>query len=268
MEIQSVLIILDEFEMLYRYLGYAVANEVIDYLRAQTVTHSWLALALVGLSDLYDLSLSYSSSLLGWKSIRVSFLEREQVENILVNPPKDLDFPLDYTSAALQMISTCTNGQPYLVQVIGDYLVQRYNHITFTERRDHSGVFDVPDIETILEDPDFYTTATAYFNGVWGQAKRGFPGEVVLLKALAMHEDGIDEDSLRTVSELDEQSFNEAFNALRRHDILWCKDRDGNACNELANSLKYPNILCCKNENNHICFAVPLMHRWVNKTQI
>jgi tetratricopeptide (TPR) repeat protein len=161
-----LVLVLDEFEMLYNRFGVAQANEIIAYLRAQTVTYTWLALALVGLSDLDDLRLSYNSSILGWEGIRVSFLDVEQVKNVLANPSQDPDFPLDYTSEALNTIATFTSGQPYLVQVLGDRLVQRYNRIVFTEQQEHSGVFDVSDVQAVLEDPSFYSTAAAYFDGV------------------------------------------------------------------------------------------------------
>ena len=237
-----LVLVLDEFEMLYSRLGPVKANEIVAYLRAQTVTYTWMALALVGLSDLDDLRLSYNSSLLGWEGIRVSFLDEGQVKNVLTNPPQDPDFPLDYTPEALQTIATLTDGQPYLVQVIGDRLVQRYNHIVFTEHKEHSSVFDLNDVQAVLEDPGFYSTADAYFEGVWGQAARGQPGEIVLLKALARNRDGLDKAALQASIDLDGTSFTHAIESLKRHDVL------------------------LYHKNDYISYAVPLMCRWVRKT--
>ncbi len=231
-------LILDEFEYLYKQLGPLKADETIKYLRAQIVTYAWLALALVGLSDLNDLRLSYNSSLLGWVGIRVGFLNHEQVKTILANPPQAPDFPLDFTPEALELIAMHTNGQPYLVQVIGDQLVQRYNQMVFVEQREHSGIFNEEDVQEILKDPDFYSTAAAYFDGVWEQATKGQPGEVTLLRMLAKNTDGMDEPNLREVADLDETIFMKSLQALIHHDVL---------CNK----------------NGRVHYTVPLMYRWV-----
>jgi tetratricopeptide (TPR) repeat protein len=242
-ENRTLVIILDEFEMLYRRLGIALAEDIIAFLRGQTVTHAWMALALVGLSDLDDMSLSYNSSLLGWESIRVSFLDEEQVTNVLANPPQDPNFPLAYTPEALQTIATITYGQPYLVQVIGDRLVQRYNRIMFVEHKEHTGTFDIEDVEAVLKDPGFYSTASAYFEGVWGQAERGLSGEVTLLKELAQHIDGLAINTLQSILQLDPGTFTASFEALERHDVL-------------------------RREDNRVRFAVPLMSRWIQDTRL
>jgi tetratricopeptide (TPR) repeat protein len=231
-------LVLDEFEALYKRLGPLKADETIKYLRAQIVTYAWLALALVGLSDLNDLRLSYNSSLLGWVGIRVGFLDHEQVKMILANPPQAPDFPLDFTPEALEFIAMHTNGQPYLVQVIGDQLVQRYNQMVFVEQREHSGIFNEEDVQEILKDPDFYSTAAAYFDGVWEQATKGQPGEVTLLRVLAKNTDGMDESTLREVADLDETIFMKSLQALIHHDVL---------CNK----------------NGRVHYTVPLMYRWV-----
>jgi len=126
----------------------------------------------VGLNDLDDLRRSYSNPLLGWEPIHVSFLDATQVANILANPLNYHDFPLDYAPEALDKIATLTNGQPYLVQVIGDLLVQHYNRVVFTKHQEHGAVFDVADIQTVVDDPKFYDTAAAYFEGVWNQVTR------------------------------------------------------------------------------------------------
>ena len=255
-ENSRIILLLDEFEYIYNRLDSIKANQVIAYLRGRTVTYSWLALALIGLSDLDDLSLSYGSSVLGWESIRISFLDAEQVKYVLANPPQDPDFPLDYTLEALESIVTHTNGQPYLVQVIGDRLVQRYNRIVFTEQRKHSGRFDVSDVEAVLADPGFYDTAAAYFDGVWGQATRGQPGELRLLKVLAENEAGLNKITLRSLVHLDNSIFEQALKALCRHEVLCSKDNPH--CHHDLGDLKKDNV--------H--YAVPLMRYWVQNTHL
>jgi tetratricopeptide (TPR) repeat protein len=238
-----LVLVLDEFEWLYRKLGAEVAHEIIRDLRNQTQTYSWLALALVGLSDLDDLRLSYDSALLGWESIRVSFLEAPLVASVLANPPNNPDFPLDYAPEALERIASLTYGQPYLVQVIGDLLVQRYNQFVFTEQRTHNGIFSVLDVQAVVDDPGFYDMAAAYFRGIWGQAGNGQPGEQAILRVLASHKDGLSEAVLAAAVALDAAAFRIARDALKRHEVIM-------------------------KASNRWQYTVPLMRQWVKKIQL
>jgi hypothetical protein len=219
-----VVLILDEFELLQKSLGLERSAQVITYLRAQTQTFHWLTLGLVGLNDLDDLRRSYGNPLLGWESIQVSFLDTAQVANILANPPDFPDFPLDYAPEALDKIAARTNGQPYLVQVIGDLLVQHYNHIVFTEQLRHSAIFNVIDIQAVVEDVKFYDTAAAYFEGVWNQVTKSQSGEIVILQVLADYNDGINEGLLNAATKLDHKAFTQAIEALIRYDVLCHKN--------------------------------------------
>ncbi|HMA34541.1 MAG TPA: ATP-binding protein, partial [Chloroflexia bacterium] len=234
-----VVLVLDEFELLYHGLGTATANEVIKQLRDQTQTYPWLALALVGLSDLDDWRLSYHSPLLGWAPIAMDFLTPAQVANVLANPLRDADFPLDYSPDALSAIATQTHGQPYLVQIVGDLLVEHYNRLVFAEHQRHTDVFDAADVQAVLDDARFYETAAAYFEGVWGQAERGQAGETAVLTALAAQPAGLAEAALRAATGLaDPAAFDKARDALARHKM----------------------ILLVDGRWQH---AVPLMARWV-----
>lgn len=237
-EKSGVILVMDEFESLHRYLGLEVTYQAIANLHSQTQTFHWLALALVGQNDLEDLSHIYGKPLLGWEPIHVSFLDAKEVANVLANPAGDPDFPLDYTAEALTMIATLTNGQPYLVQVIGHLLVQYYNLIVFSQQKEHSGVFGTTDVQAVIDDDKFFAIASTYFKGAWVQATSRQPGEAVLLKALAKYEDGMDENALRTATDLDETNFLQSLTSLERHDILCRKD-------------------------NRIHYSVPLMRRWV-----
>ncbi len=238
-----IVMVLDEFELLFERLGAGEAEEALQNLRGQTNTYSWLALALVGLSDLQDLQYSYKSAILGWVGIRVGFLDHGQVADVLANPARDPDFQLEYTQEALTHIAVLTNGQPYLVQVIGDLLVQRYNRIRFTERRDHSGTFSIEDVKEVVDNPAFYETASAYFTGVYGQATRGQQGQISVLTALAPYENGLSEDALRSAVQLDDDTLNEALTALERHAVLYRSD-------------------------SQLLYSVPLMRRWMERTYL
>lgn len=246
----SLVIILDEFENLYRQLGNEQANTTIAFLRNQTTSHNWLALALVGLSDLDDMRLSYQAPLLGWANLHIGFLDKDQTKNILANPSQNPDFPLTYSEEALNRLADETFGQPYLMQVIGDRLVQRFNRIVFRQHKEHSGKFEIEDVEAVLNDPEFFDTAAAYFDGVWGQALRGQQGEIALLKALALSNTSLSKEYLQTTTGLQPALFTIALETLKRHDVVIDPNKNQNG------------------DHKQVKYAVPLMQRWVQKTQL
>jgi hypothetical protein len=176
-------------------------------------------------------------------SIPIGFLSPAVVSQVLADHPHDLDFPLSYMEEATQAVATLTSGQPFLVQQIGDMLVERYNLIVFTEEREHSGTFTVDDVRAVVDAPKFFTMAAAYFEGVWGQATGGRPGELELLKALAAGPDAAEPDSLRASACLDDPSFAVALSSLERHRIV-------------------------ERSNGSVRYSVPLMRRWVIETQL
>jgi hypothetical protein len=231
-----VILVLDEFERIDRILGRKVFIEIIDFLRAKTQSYHWLALALVGLTDLDDLSRSYQVTVLGWQGIRVSFLSSEQVRQVLVRPTNAPDVFLDYTKEAVQLIADLTNGQPYLVQVIGDRLVEHFNQRLQAGHRNLTARLERADVEAIIDDHAFYDYANAYFSGVWSQFEREQP----LLTVVAAHDKGINEEKLRSTLENQIGNFDESLSNLLRHEILF-------------------------REEGTIRFRVPLMHKWVLK---
>jgi tetratricopeptide (TPR) repeat protein len=231
-----VILVLDEFERIDRILGRKVFIEIIDFLRAKTQSYHWLALALVGLTDLDDLSRSYQVTVLGWQGIRVSFLSSEQVRQVLVRPTNAPDVFLDYTKEAVQLIADLTNGQPYLVQVIGDRLVEHFNQRLQAGHRNLTARLERADVEAIIDDHAFYDYANAYFSGVWSQFEREQP----LLTVVAAHDKGINEEKLRSTLENQIGNFDESLGNLLRHEILF-------------------------REEGTIRFRVPLMHKWVLK---
>mgnify|MGYP001202586510 CR=1 FL=1 len=231
-----IIVVLDEFERIDRQLGRKRFIEIIDFLRAKTQTYHWLALALVGLTDLDDLSRSYQVTVLGWQGVRISFLSPEQVRQVLVRPPNAPDVFLDYKKEAVQLIADLTNGQPYLVQVIGDRLVELFNQRLQAGQRNLTTQIDHTDVEMIISDKDFYDYANAYFSGVWSQFESGHS----LLVAVAAQDEGIDEQKLRSTLESQIVNFDEPLSNLLRHEILLREDRV-------------------------IRFRVPLMHTWVLK---
>ena len=148
------------------------------------------------------------------------------------------EFPLDYTSEALDKIYTLTAGQPYLVQLVGFQLVRLYNDSVFVSEagtkfqqgRPRDPVFTVQDVEAVINDPEFFKRGRYYFDGVWGQAARGASEQQAILKALEPHPEGLSIEELSTqldeivgathVSPLQEETLQEALKTLTRHDVI------------------------------------------------
>ena len=65
--------------------------------------------------------------------IRVGFLDHPATRHLLANP--SLDFPLTYTEDLYTEVHRLTNGQPYLIQLLGFQLTRRYNTQVFEQNR-------------------------------------------------------------------------------------------------------------------------------------
>lgn len=231
-----VVLVIDEIEWLGRKLTGEQAAAVLRELRGFTQTYTWLSLALVGLSDLDDLRRSYSNPLLGWESIRVGFLGDAEVARVLTAPAEQGRLPLDFSPTALERIASLTRGQPYLVQVLGDRLVEYFNEQLLAGAWKHPPLFEIDDVDAVAESADFYSAAAAYFSGVWEQ----FAAYQPLLRALAPYAEGLDRVALGALVSGQIVNLDEALELLQRHDIL----------SQVADRLR---------------FSVPLMRRWAER---
>jgi isochorismate hydrolase len=104
--------------------------------------------------------------------------------------------------------------------------------------RPRDPIFTIEDVETVINDPEFFTTGRYYFTGVWGQAIEGAPGQQEILRALAPHLEGMNFDGLSEATGMDKTSLEEALKTLERHDVV----RESDSC---------------------YCIAVELFRRWV-----
>jgi hypothetical protein len=175
--------------------------------------NSKVAFTFAGLHTLEEMTADYFHPFFTSFSppIHVSFLEPAATRQILANPSLEnpdatvsdvsdneaVDFSLDYTPDALDLIYCLTAGQPYLVQLVGFQLVRRYNDFVFEQGHSRDPVFTVEDVEAVINDPAFYQRGRYYFDGVWGQAARGVAGQQAILKVLAPHPDGLMIEQLR-----------------------------------------------------------------------
>jgi len=209
---------LDEYELLDGCLSAAAGTRFVELLRGLTQQHAWLVVALVGLHDLKERSGSFYEAIFAWRSVRVSFLDAAGVADCL--QVEDDAFPLAFSPNALARVLDLTGGQPFLVQMIGDGLVQGFNQRLRESIRPPSPTFEAADVDTVAEAGDLYEQGAVYFRGIWQQAGDGPAGQQVLLKALAAQTEGLDRAGLVLAAGLADGDLDAAIQTLVDHDVV------------------------------------------------
>ena len=217
---QRLIIALDEFEQLEEWItNDRLPTDILKTLRGYIQMDERIAFAFAGLHTLEEMSSDYFQPFFASViPVKVSFLSRGAVDQVLANPP-DPEFALDYEREALDDIYALTNGQPYLVQLIGHRLVSRFNTLSFEQGKAQEPRFRRADVEAVIT-TDFYHQARYYFTGVWGQAQHGAPEQQTILRCLAPHPDGLPLDQLCSHSGLAEHIVVQSLETLRRHDVV------------------------------------------------
>jgi hypothetical protein len=230
------ILILDEYELIDQKLSPKEANEFVSLLRGLTQQYTWLVMALVGLHSLEERSASFYQAIYAWRSVRVGLMDADAVAEVL--QVEDDTFPLEYSLDAVARAHALTGGQPFLVQLLGDSLVQRFNQQLRQQLDPPSPTFSAADVDAVVTDPQFYQQGSIYFRGIWSQANENPCGQQAILQRLAPHEVGLDRAALQSASSLESAVFNTALEALQRHDVVTVVD-------------------------GRCCYAVELMRRWV-----
>lgn len=76
-----------------------------------------------------------------------------------------------------------TGGQPFLVQLLGDGLVQRFNRQLRQQLDPPSPTFTATDVDAVVDEPQFYQQGDAYFRGIWSQADEAPPSGGTMLSS-------------------------------------------------------------------------------------
>jgi hypothetical protein len=236
-----LIIALDEFEQLEEWMRAGrIPRDLLNVLRGYMQKDEHIAFAFAGLHTLEEMTADYFNPLFAsMRTIPVSFLSHDATFQILANPPLE-DFPLDYSREALERIWQLTGGQPYLVQLVGHYLVSRFNRLTFEQGKSLQPVFSLEDVEAVIDGPEFYSQGRYYFAGVWGQAGQGAEGQQKMLKLVAAFPGGISFEGIVARFGQDTDRLTAALKELERHDVLLEKDGEWQ-------------------------FTVELMRRWVKE---
>jgi len=216
----GLIIALDEFEKIEELIEAGkIHKDFMGFLRGLVQMSSKVAFAFAGLHTLEEMTADYFQPFFASViPIHVGFLGLGATRQILANPAEE--FPLNYTSEALDQISSLTAGQPYLVQLVGFQLVRRYNDQVFKMGRRRDPIFTVEDVEAVINDPEFFKRGRYYFTGVWGQASQGASGQQEVLKAISPHPEGLSLDAIAQTTNIDTTTLQEALKTLQRHDVI------------------------------------------------
>ncbi len=219
---RRMMLILDEYELLDSHLPADSAEDFITTLRGFTQQYPWLVIALVGLHTLEERSASFYEAIYAWRPIKVGLMDADGGADVL--QVEDDDFPLEYSLEAIRHAYDLTGGQPFLTQLLGDSLVQRFNRRLHQDLTPPSPTFSVDDVDAVVVASQFYQNGDVYFRGIWSQAGESPAGQHDLMRALAPHVAGLESNVLQQASQLDREAFAEALEALIRHDVLSCHE--------------------------------------------
>ena len=133
---------------------------------------------------------------------------------------EDEAFPLAYSPDALARIHRLIGGQPFLVQLLGNGLVQHFNRRLREEIPPPPATLSEEDVEAVLVSGELYDQGAVYFRGIWEQAGVEPAGQHALLRALAPHPEDLDEARLGRHTDLSSADLTAALQTLRDHDVL------------------------------------------------
>lgn len=191
-----VLICLDEYEWLQTTFQFGWGLELLNTLRHWIQYRPRIVLMFCGAQTFSELGPAWTNRFINARRVRVSFLQREDVELLLTKPIPE--FNMTYTPEALEETIRMAHCQPFLTQAIAFELVQLLN-------QDHRKEANENDVETAISAA--FESADAYFSNVWTDA--GEEGQRILL--------GISRGQKP-------DCLTKRLNWLREHDILNAKN--------------------------------------------
>jgi hypothetical protein len=238
---QRFIVAIDEYELLEAAMAEGrIDASLTTYLRSAIQSTDWFVLVLAGLYTLEEKCHDYWHPLFASiKPRKVSFLSPAATRLLLCQPSED--FPLNYTADTVEEVVRLSNGQPYLVQLIGQNLVTRFNRQVYELGQDPEQPISLDDLQAVIDSPDFFQDGSPYFKGIWMQAADPPLGQQAILQALA--QESKDLQQLAAETGVSEDTAKEALRTLVAHDVVLRRVDD-----------------------QRYSFTVELMRRWVRYT--
>ncbi len=232
------IIAVDEFELLEALIDRGTIDPaLIHFWRGLIQTYPWIIMIFAGLHTLNEMQQDYWSPFFSSvTSIPVSFLSTQAAHKLITQPSSDFD--IEYDTEVVQRMIDLTNGQPYLLQLMGRALVSQYNRQIYEEAQSREKRFTLRDLASVVESPAFYCEGNAYFSGVWSQVMASQPpGQSTVLVKLCKHD--LSDKQLLEETSFNRQELQSILDALQRHDVL-------------------------QKVGNYYTYHVELMRRWVS----
>lgn len=233
-----ILLNIDEYEYLEKMLNDGrVGERAFQLLRTLLQNHPRLTLLFSGAHTLDDLNPIWSNYLINVRVIQIGGLREGEARELITEPIPD--FPLVYTTNAVQRILDVTACQPYLIQATCRDLVNDMNE----KNSFHASVRDVNRaLASVL------TSAGPYFQELWTSADTD-DAQRAILEAIARDKKGL-------------QSNRELNYALQRAGF----NKVGSVRKAALRVLVHRDIL--EKSEDDWKFQVELVRRWVRQEQL
>jgi AAA+ ATPase superfamily predicted ATPase len=177
------LLCLDEFERLSETINATGNKAPLNFLRSvMQHRHQWILL-FSGSHSLDELEPYWSDTLINAQSLRISYLRKEEAEDLIRHPVAD--FPDIYTDSAVNRLLYWTNCQPYLLQLFGTVIVDEFN------RRPEPLTQRVTDEDINALVPKVLERGKPYFWELWSNTLTAKQQEILTQFMLEDHLQGI-----------------------------------------------------------------------------
>jgi uncharacterized protein len=210
---RTLLLCFDEFEALEEAIEERrLDGRMLNMLRAIVQHRQRITVLLAGSHQLDELSPRWSSSLINTRLLPISFLERDDARELIVQPVSQ--FPAIYQPAAVERILAATACQPLLIQSLCAELVNLMNR---ERRQPPQSLVEIADVEVAV--PVVFERSKAYFDDLWRSQTGGRTGQAILEQIAGTASNSLKVAHLRTLID-DQEAPREALALLLRREII------------------------------------------------
>jgi hypothetical protein len=214
---RTLLLCFDEFEALEEAIEERrLDGRMLNMLRAIVQHRQRITVLLAGSHQLDELSPRWSSSLINTRLLPISFLERDDARELIVQPVAQ--FPAIYQPAAVERILAATACQPLLIQSLCAELVNLMNR---ERRQPPQSRVEVADVEAAI--PVVFERSKAYFDDLWRSQTGGRTGQTILEQIAGTAGNSLKLARLRDLIN-DQVALREALALLQRREIITHSD--------------------------------------------
>lgn len=160
------------------------------------------------------------------RPLKIGYLEEKAVTTLLQEPVPN--FLLRFAQSAVTSIYRLTAGQPFLIQLLGSCLVQRYNRCLKTEQP-LDPIFSCDDVEQIINsDPEFLQQSNWYFTHLLDHLSTVDATYPSILRTLVARSRGLGYSQIRsemTTSGIDVSRLQQQLQFLKDYEVIFQENR-------------------------------------------